>query len=80
MCETYPCNDYGIAGRTAALLSCTTQALGMRATGWLSDSRVANGEATGESSNLARFGNAQSMVDTLGQVCPMHINDAFVRS
>ncbi len=56
MCETYPCNDYGIAGRTAALLSCTTQALGMRATRWLSDSRVANGEATGESSNLVRFG------------------------
>jgi hypothetical protein len=62
MSETYSSNDYGIAGRTAALLSCTTQTPGMRATGWLSGSRGANGEATGESSNLIRFGNAQAMV------------------
>src|ERR1700693_959730 len=61
--ETYSCNDCGIAGETAALLSCTTQTLGMRATGWVCDSREANGEAIGESSNSTRFGSAKSIVD-----------------
>ena len=65
----FVCNDYGIAGRTAVLLFCTTQTLGMRATGCLSGSPGENGEAIGESSNSIRSGSAKSKAD---EKSPLH--------